>query len=917
MADPEATAKNIEALLGKIEARMASIASHTSNAANSAASFGSNMGGNTSGGSGASTGAAGGGRSGGGLGLASVPPPAGGTGGGRPTGTPPGGSGSGQNNLGLGRIAANAVGAAVFSAGSRYGNDKVGVATGADIMAGQFSMAQGNNQSAAQFQANKNGWLHGLGLANMGGYSSQDDRAAAGTLAGQYTPGGTGFTAANKVDSSIAMSGLQPGISRAQISGFRAQTAAPSTYNAMRMSGINGTDKYGNGLNADQLAAQFKSYLKPGQMNANTLRRLEMTGGSIQRDEAAWGFTDDQSQQFQNSLLAQVTGNTKNGSKIDTATRKLANAKDKTGLMTASGVVAGAADADNVAAFGESVKQFALASQAIANAAGYMTGFSQQSGSKGAGAVATLLHGSGHGVGRTLMGAAAGAATGAAIGSVVPGIGTGVGAVVGGVLGAFGGQTPGSASGASSMGSTGGASGPTGPQAPSKGATASAGTKSATVSLKHIWPVGAGGVTQPFNAPPNHHPGVDFGRPHGTPIHSAAAGVVLFAGPCTGFGSHFVVVYHTEENKVTRYGHGSNMFVKVGDKVQAGTVIAAVGTEGQSTGDHLHLELANGKAINGNAAANMDPIPWLGGAGTSSATATSTPTDSAAQNSSSGPTSGASGPTGFQSLTLDEGLTSSLLAGGGSSGASVSSSTATDGKGAAKSTAASSASTSAKVSGNWAKNLPKAGQQYASLIQGAAHTTGVNPALIAAVANTESGFSNPPGSGDGLSMGIMQFIQSTGATYGLKTTADRMDPGKNFVAGGEYLHKLLSASKGDVYSALEGYNSGQVGNPISAGYADKTMATFKSYGDGGGIGSYAKGAWEIDRDQAAIIHKGEMVVPSAAASVLRAGGGGGNGANVSIQVTLANASNSEAMRLVGIVKSSLAADAHSNVLANT
>lgn len=64
-----------------------------------------------------------------------------------------------------------------------------------------------------------------------------------------------------------------------------------------------------------------------------------------------------------------------------------------------------------------------------------------------------------------------------------------------------------------------------------------------------------------------------------------------------GFGDHFVAI--TDSGGWTwYYGHGSAHSVSVGQTVAAGQVIAAVGSEGFSTGPHLHLGLnAPGQSV--------------------------------------------------------------------------------------------------------------------------------------------------------------------------------------------------------------------------------------------------------------------------------------------------------------------------------
>ncbi|TDV41373.1 M23 family metallopeptidase [Actinophytocola oryzae] len=99
------------------------------------------------------------------------------------------------------------------------------------------------------------------------------------------------------------------------------------------------------------------------------------------------------------------------------------------------------------------------------------------------------------------------------------------------------------------------------------------------------------------------HYGLDFAAPIGTPIYAAADGVVIEAGPASGFGL-WVRIEH-EDGTITVYGHMQDFSVREGEHVKAGEQIARTGNRGQSTGPHLHFEVwePGGKKIN--------PRPWL------------------------------------------------------------------------------------------------------------------------------------------------------------------------------------------------------------------------------------------------------------------------------------------------------------------
>lgn len=110
-----------------------------------------------------------------------------------------------------------------------------------------------------------------------------------------------------------------------------------------------------------------------------------------------------------------------------------------------------------------------------------------------------------------------------------------------------------------------------------------------------VGPVGSGFGFRidPFTARPALHTGLDFPGPVGTPIRSAAAGVVLSAEASGAYGQ-MIEVDHGN-GLVTRYAHTSRMMVRPGELVRRGQAIAQIGNTGRSTGSHLHFEvLLNG-----------------------------------------------------------------------------------------------------------------------------------------------------------------------------------------------------------------------------------------------------------------------------------------------------------------------------------
>ena len=118
-----------------------------------------------------------------------------------------------------------------------------------------------------------------------------------------------------------------------------------------------------------------------------------------------------------------------------------------------------------------------------------------------------------------------------------------------------------------------------------------------TLGISLIQPV-SGRISCRFgNQGSYYHTGLDIAAPNGTAIRAAAAGTVTYAGYHYSYGNLLIV---THANGVqTYYAHCSRLYVSVGASVSQGQTIAAVGSTGNSTGNHLHLEVrVNGTAQN-------------------------------------------------------------------------------------------------------------------------------------------------------------------------------------------------------------------------------------------------------------------------------------------------------------------------------
>ena len=108
---------------------------------------------------------------------------------------------------------------------------------------------------------------------------------------------------------------------------------------------------------------------------------------------------------------------------------------------------------------------------------------------------------------------------------------------------------------------------------------------------------GFGYRRDPINGAAAMHAGLDFKGRIGAPIHAAAAGRISFVGQKSGYGN--VVEVSHGNGLTTRYAHMSKFKARVGQRVDAGDVIGAIGNTGRSTGPHLHFEVrVNDRAVN-------------------------------------------------------------------------------------------------------------------------------------------------------------------------------------------------------------------------------------------------------------------------------------------------------------------------------
>ena len=103
------------------------------------------------------------------------------------------------------------------------------------------------------------------------------------------------------------------------------------------------------------------------------------------------------------------------------------------------------------------------------------------------------------------------------------------------------------------------------------------------------WPL-AGRLSSSFGRRPRgHHDGIDIAAPHGSAVHAAREGRVIFSDRLRGYGN--VVIVEHGDKFTTVYAHNDTNVVGKGSYVRRGDRIATVGDTGRASGPHLHFEV--------------------------------------------------------------------------------------------------------------------------------------------------------------------------------------------------------------------------------------------------------------------------------------------------------------------------------------
>jgi hypothetical protein len=142
----------------------------------------------------------------------------------------------------------------------------------------------------------------------------------------------------------------------------------------------------------------------------------------------------------------------------------------------------------------------------------------------------------------------------------------------------------------------------------------SSGAKVRPIAGSYAITSGYGYRKHPISGKYKFHDGIDFGVPYGTPVLAVASGKIMYQGTLGGYGN--VVVIDHGGGYSSLYGHLSGYLTNgaVGTFIPAGAPIATVGSSGNSTGPHLHLNInAGGDGVNPRSGQPIDPSTFIPG----------------------------------------------------------------------------------------------------------------------------------------------------------------------------------------------------------------------------------------------------------------------------------------------------------------
>ncbi|WP_433635582.1 peptidoglycan DD-metalloendopeptidase family protein [Nocardia sp. CA-120079] len=286
-------------------------------------------------------------------------------------------------------------------------------------------------------------------------------------------------------------------------------------------------------------------------------------------------------------------------------------------------------------------------------------------------------------------------------------------------------------------------------------------------------------ISDVFGSRGGAHKGTDLAAPKDTPVYAPADATVVAAGAATGFG-HWVVLDLDRkiDNQTVSFvvGHmfQDGVLVSKDQRVRAGDPIAKVGSDGESSGPHAHIEIWIGGRFSGGTA--IDPMGWFANAKTAPGPATNP-----------GATTGQASATATASRTDQVALAAAVRpATGVGCGANV---------------GGAGLDVSKLVA-----EYPAAAAFVPWIIKGATACPDTSAPLIAAQLRNESRFQKDQVSPSG-ALGYAQFMPATWAKYGVDADGDgRADP--NSIA--------------DAVMSQAAYNCVQMGT-VKAGLAAGTL----------------------------------------------------------------------------------------------